>query len=322
MFKIGYRTLKTAVGATIAVAIAQALQLDFFASAGILTILCVQKTRRRSIHDSWERFLACVIGMVFAIVIFEIIGYHALSIGILLLLFIPTTLVLKVQGGIVTSAVIMFHIYTVANLSMSLVMNELALIIIGIGMALLMNSYMPSQENRLEDFQKQIEDNYAKIFYEFAYYVRYGDNNWDGKEITKSAELLKEAKNNALQNLENHILRYEDVYYHYFKMREKQLDIMERMMPLLTTIDHHVSQADMLADFMEELSGGVHPENTAHIFIDKLDSLKESYKNMALPQTREEFETRSALVHLVRELEQYLDIKQQFKPTKEYKVFR
>jgi len=322
MFKIGYRTLKTAFGAMIAVAIAQALQLDFFASAGILAVLCVQKTRRRSIYDSWERFSACVIGMLFAVLIFELIGYHAISIGILLLLFIPTTLVLKIQGGIVTSSVIMFHIYTVADLSVSLLLNELALITIGIGIALLMNIYMPSQENRLEKMQQQIEEYYAKIFKEFAYYVRNGDNNWDGIEITSSANLLLSAKNEALQNLENHILRYEDVYYHYFKMREKQLDIIERMMPLLTSIDEHVEQADMLADFMEELSEGVHKENTAYIFIDKLESLQESFKDMPLPKTRDEFETRSALAHIVRELGQYLMIKGQFKPKKKYNVFR
>lgn len=322
MFKIGYRTLKTAFGATISVAIAQILQLDFFASAGILTVLCIQKTRRRSIHDSWEKFLACVLGMVFAVILFEIIGYHAISIGIFLLLFIPITLLLKIQGGIVTSTVIMFHIYTVADLSVPLLLNELALITIGIGMALLMNTYMPSQENRLEEMQQKIEEYYALIFREFAYFVRYGDNNWDGKEITQSAELLQNAKNEALQNLENQILRYEDVYYHYFKMREKQLDIIERMMPLLTSIDQHVEQADMLADFIEEISEGVHPENTAYIYIEKLEYLQKTYKDMRLPKTREEFETRSALAHLVKELEQYLMIKQQFRQTEEYKIFR
>ncbi|WP_416151757.1 aromatic acid exporter family protein [Salipaludibacillus sp. HK11] len=322
MFKIGHRTLKTALGATLAVAIAQALQLDFFASAGILTVLCVQKTRRSSIQSSWARFLAAIIGIVFAVAIFESLGYHALSIGILTLLFIPTTVALKLQTGIVTSIVIIFHIYTVADLSISLLLNEVALITIGIGVALLMNSYMPSQENHLEKLQQQIEEYYATIFHEFAYYVRYGDNNWDGSEITKSEALLRNAKNGALQNLENHIMRYEDVYYHYFKMREKQLDIIERMMPLLTSIDQHVKQADMLADFMEELSEGVHPENTAHIYINKLESLQDSYKDMPLPKTREEFEARSALAHLVRELEQYLVIKRQFKTTREYKVFR
>ena len=41
-FRIGYRTIKTAVGTAISILIAQQLGLDNFASAGILTILCIQ----------------------------------------------------------------------------------------------------------------------------------------------------------------------------------------------------------------------------------------------------------------------------------------
>lgn len=321
MFGIGYRTLKTAVGAAIAILLAQLLQLDFFASAGILTILCIQKTRKKSFQSAWERMLACFIGLLAAGTIFELIGYHFLSVALLLLVFIPITVRLKITSGIVTSTVIMFHIYTAGELTGALILNELTLISIGVGIALLMNIYIPSNETILDTYQVKLEELYAKIFHEFAAYIQYGDNRWSGKEITEASELLKDAKNLAMQNLENHILRYEDSYYHYFKMREKQMDIIERMMPLLTSIDYHVDQADMLAAFMDDLAEGVHPANTAHIYIDKLEELQDSFKEMPLPETREEFEARSALAHLVRELDQYLWIKQQFKVTKNYGVF-
>lgn len=321
MFNIGYRTLKTAVGASLAVLVAQLLQLEFFAAAGILTILCIQKTRKKSFQSAWERLLACLLGIAVSGIVFEIAGYHFISVAVVLLLFIPLTVRLGITSGIVTSTVIMFHIYTIADLSAGLILNELALISIGVGMALLMNIYMPSNEKILDGYQRELESLYAKIFHEFATYIRYGDNRWSGKEVTDASELLQNAKNLAMQNLENHILRYEDSYYHYFKMREKQLDIIERMMPLLTSIDYHVEQADMLAAFMDDLGEGVHPANTAYLFIEKLEDLQESFKSMPLPDTREEFEARSALAHLVRELEQYLLIKQQFKVTENYGVF-
>lgn len=321
MFGIGYRTLKTAVGASLAVLIAQIFQLEFFAAAGILTILCIQKTRKKSFESAWERLFACLLGIAFSGFIFEVFGYHFISVAVVLLLFIPVTVKLRITSGIVTSTVIMFHIYTMADLSVSLILNELALISIGVGTALVMNIYMPSNETILDQYQKELELLYAKIFHEFATYIRYGDNRWTGKEVTEVSDLLQNAKNLAMQNLENHILRYEDSYYHYFKMREKQLDIIERMMPLLTSIDYHVEQADMLAAFMDDLAEGVHPANTAHLFIEKLEDLQESFKSMPLPATRDEFEARSALAHLVRELEQYLLIKQQFKVTKNYGVF-
>lgn len=321
MFPIGYRTIKSAVGAALAIAMAQLLQLEFFASAGIITILCIQKTRKKTISNSGERFFACLIGMAYSILLFELFGYHPLSIAVLILLFIPTTLKLGVQSGIVTSAVIIFHIYTLGYVNLHVIVNELALITIGIGVALVMNLYMPGKEQQLNQMQDDLEAVYTRIFHEFARYIREGDTNWDGKEITEAEELVTQAKNLALQNLEDHILRYEDLYYHYFKMREKQLEIIERMMPLLTSIDEHVKQADMLAEFMDQLAEGVHSQNTAHIYLNKLNELKETYREMTLPKTREEFEARSALAHLVRELEQYLQIKQRFRTKKEYKAF-
>lgn len=46
MLKIGYRTVKTAIGTASAIALAQWLHLENFASAGIITILCIQVTKK------------------------------------------------------------------------------------------------------------------------------------------------------------------------------------------------------------------------------------------------------------------------------------
>ncbi|MDG5788661.1 aromatic acid exporter family protein [Evansella sp. AB-P1] len=322
MFRIGSRTIKTALGAALAIAIAQFLQLDFYVSAGIITILSIQKTRRKSFQLSWIRLSACFIGLLFGVVFFELIGYNPLSLGLLLLLFIPTTVFLKIQDGIVTSSVIILHLYSTGYVTTDLIINELALIIIGIVCALLMNAYMPSVERDLQKRQQQVERLYSKIFHEFAIYVRYGDRDWDGKEIADAAKLLDAAQEIAMQNLDNHILRYDDQYFHYFEMRGKQLEIIERMMPLLTTIEVQIKQGEMIGEFMEELSEGVTPKNTAYFFIEKLDNIREVFNEMPLPKTRMEFKARSALFYLAYEIEQYLLIKQQFKPIQNYSIFR
>ena len=57
-FSIGYRTLKTAFGASVAIAIAQYFDLQFFTAAGILTILCIQPTKRKSVHAVYTRIVS------------------------------------------------------------------------------------------------------------------------------------------------------------------------------------------------------------------------------------------------------------------------
>src|SRR5690348_3370871 len=105
-FRIGNRTIKTAIGMAISILIAEQLGLHNFASAGIISILCIQITKRKSLRSAWDRFLACTLAMPFSAVFFEIFGYEPIVIGIVLLVFIPTLVMLKANDGIVTSCVI------------------------------------------------------------------------------------------------------------------------------------------------------------------------------------------------------------------------
>jgi uncharacterized membrane protein YgaE (UPF0421/DUF939 family) len=316
MFKIGYRTLKTAVGASLAIALAQLFGLEFYASAGIITILCIQKTRRQSLLISWQRFLSCFIGIIYGTLFFEFIGYNPVAVALLLLAFIPTVVSLKAQEGIATSSVIILHLYILGEVSLPIIVNEVGIIVIGVGVALLMNAYMPSVEKDLITIQMNIEKNFKEIFWQFAIYLKDGDSSWGGSEITETAQLLSEGKGIALQNIENHLLRYEDKYYHYFKMREKQFEIIERVMPLISTLDETVVQGEKIAAFLEEISRGVVPEKSPIDFLQKLSELQNELKEMELPKNRQEFEIRSALFSFIKEIEQYLIIKKHFRPEK------
>lgn len=315
-FRIGYRTLKTALGTAVAIVIAQFLGFENYVSAGILTILCIQVTKKRSLQASWHRFLACVIAMAFSAVFFEGIMYHPIVIGVLLLFFIPTVVMFRAKEGVVSSSVIIMHIYSAGKVTTGLLLNELGIITIGIGVALIMNLYMPSVDNKLEAYQRDIEAQFKKIFREIALYLRKNDSDWDGRELTETARMIEKAKSLAIQDVENHFLRNENLYYQYFKIREKQFEIIERVLPSVTSIPRHVEQANMVAGFIEELAKGIHPGNTVLFYLEKLLRMKTEFENMELPKTREEFEARAALLHFVNEMEQFLLLKRSFKGLK------
>ncbi|WP_147533882.1 aromatic acid exporter family protein [Bacillus marasmi] len=312
-FRIGYRTIKTAVGTALSISLAQALGLESYVSAGILTILCIQVTRKKSLRASWDRFLACILAMLFAFVFFEHIAYQPLVIGFLLLFFIPTAVLFKAQDGIVSSSVILLHIFSAGKFTTEVILNELGIITIGIGVALVMNLYMPSIKPKLDVYQEQIEEKFKVIFLEIARYLRTNELDWDGKEITEAAKLIEEAKILAFQQVENQIVKMEEIYYQYFRIREKQFEIIERVLPTITEIQHMVMQRDIIADFIDELASGINPGNSAYVYLEKLMAMKQDFQNMEMPKTREEFEARSALLHFVNEMERYLIIKSSFK---------
>ncbi|MFD1018637.1 aromatic acid exporter family protein [Thalassobacillus hwangdonensis] len=311
--KIGYRAVKTAVGTPIAIWIAQLIGLENFASAGILTILCIQITRKRSLLSAWHRFAACMVAMLFSFIFFETLGYNPIAIGLMLFAFIPVTVKLNITPGIITSSVIILHLYSYQQIGFSEIWNEFLLIVIGIGIALLLNLYMPSLEGKLHDYQHQVEDNFSMILKELAAFLRNHNDHWTGKELTETAGLLEEAKALAYRDVENHLLRTHNHFYHYFHMRMKQFEILERMLPLVTSIYGIREYANKVADFFEELSGAVHPGNTAILYLKQIKELREGFRESELPTTREEFEARASLYTLLNEMEQYLIIKRSFK---------
>ncbi|MFC4387861.1 aromatic acid exporter family protein [Gracilibacillus marinus] len=315
MFKIiGHRTLKTAVGAALAIFIAEQLKLDFYVSAGITAILCVLATRKDSLKASWQRIVACVIGLALATVIFELIGYNVIALCALLLVFIPIVVYFNARQGIVTSTVFMLHLYTLKQVSLGILFNEILLLLIGVGAALLMNTYMPSNEKQMRNLQREIEQSFKKVWYEYARYLQRNNTDWSGEELITISKKIDDGLAYSLKAMDNNLFRQDDYFYHYFKMREKQFEIIERMLSLISTLDQTVLQSQKIAAFMEELSKSVHPGNTALLYLYQLHKLTEEFREMELPISRKEFEVRSTLFHLLYEIENYLKIQKKFEP--------
>jgi uncharacterized membrane protein YgaE (UPF0421/DUF939 family) len=313
MYRIGYRTLKTAIGTVVAMSIAQLLKLQFSSSAGILVILCVQNTKRKSLEVSIHRFLACLLAIVFSFLFFETVGYIPLAVGLLLLFFIPTAVMLRIPEGIVTSSVIVMHLYSLKEITWGIIVNEILILTIGIGVALLVNLYMPSVEKDLREYQQKIERNFKKLLLEMAAFLRNKDRVWDGQELLETERLLQEAVELAFRKMENRFLHEDDEHYRYFRMRQQQFEILERVMPLVASLSWSYEQAQMMASFIESVANAIRPHSTGLISLCQLQEMKEVFREMPLPQTREEFEMRASLVQLVNEMEQFLIIKGKFK---------
>lgn len=307
--RIGFRTLKTALGSGIAIMIAQWLGLNYYVAAGMITILCIQPTKRASLKTAGQRFLTSFIGLIFAGLFFGWLGYHPWVISLILLLVIPICIQLKLTDALLTSFVIIFHIYVIKEFHLNIVANEIGIMLIGIGVAVIINLYMPSLETDLRSYQKRIEEKFKQIFAEFIVYLREGSSEWDGKEITETAELLKEAKLLASKEIENHLSETDDSYYVYFQMREKQFEVIVRLLPIISSLDQTHVYGKIIADFLEQFKEAINPEDMTEHHLQKLEEVKESIVSTSLPKNKKEFEICASLYHFVNEMRRYLIIK-------------
>lgn len=313
--KIGYRTIKTAFGVPFAIYITQLLDVTNFVSAGILTLLCIQPSRKRSVLSAWDRFAACMLALLFSYIFFEIIGYNPIAIGLMLLLFIPLTVYFNINQGLVTSIVIILNIYLERNLSFNFVIEQVIIISIGVGIGLLLNSYMPNLERRLRVLQNRLEDEFKGILQGIAAYIKEENEEWDQKEIAECEEILETAQRLGAIDRENHLLREEHPYADYFAMRSRQFELLKSMLPLVRELPKQTTVSVKIADFFERLALAIHPGNTAEVYLTEVRELKEEFHHYVLPETYEyeEFATRANLFRLLHEIEAYLLLKSHYK---------
>ena len=311
MIGMGYRTIKTAIGAGLAIWIASLFDLEFASFAAIIVIMCIEKTKKKTLHSIGKKFFASLLSLLLGSVCFEVLGYHPIILTLFILLLVPALVKLRIQEGFVTSIVVILHIYTVKEANLENLLNELYIIFIGIGIALLVNSIMPSFKKEIEKYRTEIENKFSVILYQFSTFLKDSEQKWDGKELVEVENILNQAKNIAIQDVENHLLRKENKDYYYLKMREDQLEILKQMAAILSIVSSSeldVKQKGMLATIFLNISQHVHSGDTT-IALQLLEEYEESIRETELPKTREEFEIRANLFYLNFGIKNYLIIK-------------
>ncbi|WP_214820168.1 MULTISPECIES: aromatic acid exporter family protein [unclassified Exiguobacterium] len=312
--KIGTRTLKTAVAAGIAMLISETIHLDYFVFAAIIAILSIQETRKKSIRASYERVMASLLAIGMGAAMFTLLGYSPVTLTLYFVIFIPLVQQLKLQDGLITSVVILTHLYTEAQFSLELFINELLLIAIGVGVGLIVNMYMPTLDREIERIKDSIDRSLAVLFYDVAACVETGVYNNHSMMLIKTRDYLKEGKDLALRRMGNSIgKRNEDMDYLYFRMRERQYDILKRVADNAREITMVVNEAKPVATFLRRVGDHVNEQADASVFLQELEEMIEHYrKNVPLPTTREEFEVRSSLLNILSDVKSYLILKERY----------
>jgi uncharacterized membrane protein YgaE (UPF0421/DUF939 family) len=310
---IGYRTIKTAIGATAAIFISRKLGLEYPISAAIITILSIQNTRKQSVNVAFQRLGAGILALALATILFRVIGFNEITFGIFLLIFIPLSVRLKVEEGIVVSAVIVIRLLGEESTSFLWWKNEMSLMFVGVSVALILNFFMPSLEAQIMKDQIYIRKKIKEILILMSKSLRDSRNAIDDEVFTDLEERLFKARKLALINYGNYFFTDVSYYVRYMEMRQKQFETLKRMRDHLRRFFITYVQMEMIADFTERTANFITEEDTAEITLHKLNLLRDNIRKMPLPSTREEFENRAILFMFINELEEFNLIKNEFK---------
>lgn len=311
---IGMKTLKTAIGASGAMLIAEALGIKFAASAGIITILSIQSTRRESILIAFRRLVATVIALAIGSATFLIGGFNAISFGVYLLFFIPIVVKLKVTEGIAPASVLVTHLLGVGSINSEIILNEIWIMLIGIGVALIVNLYMPSLEENLLVEKRKIESQMYEIFIKMEKALMTEQYEWQIEdELSTLGNCLNTAMNKAVQFRNNSFVGKRCVYEKYFEMRYSQYQVMLHMQKHFQHFYMVAKEAYEIAQLTHQVAESVKGKVLVEVLLEEVERLRLHFKESQLPTSRDEFENRAMLYQFLTDIEQYLAIKKQFK---------
>ncbi|WP_313126066.1 aromatic acid exporter family protein [Proteiniclasticum ruminis] len=310
---VGYRTFKTAIGATLAVLIAEYVGLSYAVSAGVITVLSVQSTKRKSIEIALRRLGSTTLALAVAVAVFLLFGYSAWSFGIYLLLFIPTAAALNLNDGIVPSTVLVTHLLVEESVAFSWILNEYGILVIGAGIALLLNTYMPSVEKDIRAAQKEVEELFRAILLSFSRSILTQKKDHEAEDLLQKLDATLKRGMDKAQRLSSNYLSESFVYYvRYMEMRIKQYEVLKIMSDHLNHVTRYYEQNRLVASLSELVSDQFHEINTAKELMEDLCDYLEIFRKQDLPKTREEFENRSSLYQYIRDLQRLLEIKKKF----------
>lgn len=310
-YKIGFRTVKTAVGMTLGVIICKLLGLDNYASSAILVVLCIKHTKMHSVQAILSRLVSCLLILFLGSAIFSLLGQHAFVLGLIVLLFIPFTVVLNVQEGVITSCVILLHVFNAKAINGHLILNEIMLLIVGLGIAFLMNLMMPSLDKKLNHFKQDIENQITEIFNIFSQACSMHNDHLNIKFDSLLLN-IKKAKSLAFRDVKNHFVRNENSFYHYFDMREEQVELLKRMTSLLERINTDDPILEKISQLMYEIGSNVNSNDYTALRLHSLYEIRLSLDDLPLPTTHKTLNSRAHIIQILNELEEYLNIKSQF----------
>lgn len=293
--------------------ISYSLGLNYYTSAGIITLLTLQDTTKETIVAAFKKVGIFFLSVLIAFLIFKVFSYNPFAYGMFLLVFISSCHFIKVYDAIPINAVLVTHFLLEENMSLETITNEGLLMIIGAGIGILLNIYIPSNVRYIKKQQKIIEKGFIDILNSISDLISNKNESPSIEECFESLKLdISRGLDQAQANKNNTFFKENRYFTQYMELRCQQFSVLEEIYSKIKTLSTVPAQAHEVAFFIKEISQSFSESQIAKGLLDSLEDLLLKFKESSLPITREEFENRAILYMLLMDLKVLLRMKKNF----------
>lgn len=310
---IDHKVIKTALGTVISIYMAELLGIKFGVTAGIVTIISIQATKKESLKVAMERFFASLVGLFIATTAFYLFGFTPFVFGIFILIFMPICLRLKLFQGFLGTVVLATHILSLQKISFDIVINEIYILLLGVVVALILNMYMPNMSKELKERRKNIDILMKTLINYFGDVLITGSVFVDEETLFKELKKeLDEAREIAYQEYNNDLFDSSRRDMEFVQMKRNQYKVLLRMRNHFYRFYISSEHAYIVSNFARKVSDAIGVDKLYQEVLLELDRVREVFKNMPLPQTRVEFESRAMFFQFLNDIEEFLELKKDY----------
>ena len=207
--------------------------------------------------------------------------------------------------------VLVTHYWVSGSLTFGLACNELALLLIGTGTGILVNSYMRNITGLIRRDQSCIDRAMRTILLAMSDRLS-GHTERPRMDFTELQNIIKEALARAKAHENNALWKQSRYYTEFVKLRRDQCALLQNMMSAVEGLAVLPEQSALVADLLVRVAVAFHRLDNAGALLEEVEACRAAFRASPLPHTREEFEARALLYQTVRDLTYLLKAKKRF----------
>lgn len=308
-----FSATKISLGCAVAILISTLLKLEFSATAGLITVLSIQNTKKETTEIAVKRLISFFFAIAVSFVSFHFLGYTTLAFAVYLFVFIILCQIFKAQSAIVPVSVLISHILSKQDFSFEMILNEFLLLFTGAAVGFVLNLYMHKNLTKMEKTKSCLDNEIKAVLQRMSARILVSDKSDYNHDCFKKLDsYISEARETAIQNQNNSFGVFDKYDFLYLEMREKQCNILHEMYKIIKAMDASQKQGEIISDFLKKISEEYHEKNDVKSLAAEADYIIEEMKKEKMPESRSEFENRALLFTLLIRTKEFLSIKYMF----------
>lgn len=304
---------KISLGCVLSMIAATVLGLKYSATAGLITILSIQQTKKETVITALKRLSAFFCAVVISVLCFNLLGYTTLAFGVYLFIFVMLCMILDWQIATVPISVLITHLLAEKNCDISILLNEFLIFVIGAGVGTIINMHLHNNKQKMNSSREKLDNEIKSILERMSQRILTDDkSDYNSDCFKKIDKLLFEARQVAYENQNNKLIGAESYDIDYLKMRENQCSVLMEMYKSILKISVTPEQSKVISEFLKKTSSEFHEKNDVKNLISELEDIFADMRFQKMPESRTEFENRAVLYSLMLQIKDFLSIKYDF----------